>query len=286
MRQLKISQKITNRDSIALEKYFKEVSKQETINIDQEAMLAKRIKMGDMAALDKLVTGNLRFVISVAKQYEGFGMSLEDLISEGNIGLIKAANRFDDSRGYKFISYAVFWIRQCMLKALNEHARIVRLPSNQVAQIQKIQAEFAKLEQMYGFEPSEDAIADALSIPALEVRLAMNNQQRHLSLDEPLGEDEDSSAYGLIANHNAASPDDEMMIASLKEELGECLEKLSMREAEIIRMSYGLEGYTPMFIDDIANAMELGRERVRQLKIQALNKMRRMGATKSLRYYL
>lgn len=286
MRQLRIAQKFTNRDSIALDKYFKEVSKAEKVDADTEALLAKRIRMGDMEALDQLVKANLRFVISVSKQYEGYGMSLEDIISEGNIGLIKAARRFDDTRGYKFISYAVFWIRQCILKALNEHARIVRLPANQVTQIQKIQAEFARLEQEYGFEPSADAVSDSLDIAPQEVLMAMRNNQKHVSLDAQIGEDEDGSLLNLMVDSNSPAPDQEITQASLSMELNSCLDRLNAREAEVLRMHFGLDGCSPMMLNDIAGTMGLGRERVRQLKVQGLRKLQKMRVSNRLKAYL
>ena len=286
MRQLKIAQKFTTRDSIALEKYFKEISKSKSITTEEEVLLAKRIKSGDIDALEKLVAANLKFVISVSKQYEGYGMPLEDLISEGNIGLIKAARRFDETKGYKFISYAVFWIRQCLLKALNEHSRIVRLPANQVAQIQKIQAEFTRLEQEYGFEPTADAVSESLNVAPEDVTQALSYNQKHVSLDAPFGEDNENSLLNTISNSNAESPDDDFLKQSLAEELQNCLGRLNAREADVLRKHFGLQGYTPMMLEDIAGSMGLGRERVRQLKVQALAKLQRMRVSKRLQTYL
>lgn len=277
MRQLKINQRFTTRDSVALEKYFKEVSKEAAITAEEETMLAKRIRMGDMQALDTLVKANLRFVISVAKQYEGFGMNLEDLISEGNIGLMKAARRFDESRGYKFISYAVFWIRQCILKSLNENARIIRMPSNQLAQMQKIHGTFSKLEQMFGREPSAEELALELDLSPAEVNKVLMQSQAPVSIDRPIGSnDDDVTLLERIRNEAEQSPDEELMRASISQDLTRCLDRLNAREAEVIKLHFGLDGRLPMKFEEIADAMGLGKERVRQLKVQGIRKLQKL----------
>ncbi len=277
MRQLKINQRFTTRDSLALEKYFREISKEAAITAEEETMLAKRIRMGDMQALDALVRANLRFVISVAKQYEGFGMNLEDLISEGNIGLMKAARRFDESRGYKFISYAVFWIRQCILKSLNENARIIRVPSNQLAQMQKLHSTFSRLEQVFGREPSAEELALELDLTPAEVNKVLMQSQAPVSIDRPIGQSEDDvTLLERIRNEAEEAPDEDLMRSSLSQELGRCLDRLNVREAEVIRLHFGLDGRTPMKFEEIAEAMGLGKERVRQLKVQGIRKLQKL----------
>jgi RNA polymerase primary sigma factor len=277
MRQLRINQRFTTRDSLALEKYFKEVAKQSAISSDEEGMLAKRIRMGDIQSLDTLVRANLRFVISVAKQYEGFGMHLEDLISEGNIGLMKAARRFDESKGYKFISYAVFWIRQCILKSLNENARIIRMPSNQLAQIQKMHSTFSRLEQMFGREPSAEELALELDLTPAEVNKVLFQSQGSVSIDRPIGGNEDDvSLLDRLKNEAEEAPDNCLMQESVSLELARCLDRLNVREATVIKMHFGLDGQTPMKFEEIAESMGLGKERVRQLKVQGVRKLQNL----------
>jgi RNA polymerase primary sigma factor len=277
MRQLRINQRFTTRDSLALEKYFKEVAKQTAISADEEGMLAKRIRMGDIQSLETLVSANLRFVISVAKQYEGFGMHLEDLISEGNIGLMKAARRFDESRGYKFISYAVFWIRQCILKSLNENARIIRMPSNQLAQMQKLHSTFSRLEQTFGREPSAEELALELDLTPAEVNKVLFQSQGSVSIDSPIGSNEDAvSLLDRIKSEVEAEPDNYLMQESISQELSRCLERLNAREALVIRMHFGLDGQTPMKFEEIAESIGLGKERVRQLKVQGIKKLQKL----------
>ncbi len=276
MRQLKINQRFTTRDSLALEKYFKEVSKESAITAEEETMLAKRIRMGDMQALDSLVRANLRFVISVAKQYEGFGMNLEDLISEGNIGLMKAARRFDESKGYKFISYAVFWIRQCILKSLNENARIIRMPSNQLAQMQKLHSTFSRLEQTFGREPSAEELALELDLTPAEVNKVLMQSQSPLSIDRPIGSNEDDVTLLERIKNEAEAPDEELMKDSVSQELTRCLDRLNVREAEVIRLHFGLDGRMPLKFEEIADTMGLGKERVRQLKVQGIRKLQKL----------
>lgn len=276
MRQLRITQRITSRDSIALEKYFKEISKTTTITAEEEIILAKRIRQGDMAALDKMIKANLRFVISVAKQYEGYGIDLEDLISEGNIGLMKAARRFDESRGYKFISYAVFWIRQSILKCLNEYSRIIRLPANQVAQVQKIHQAFTKLEQEFGREPSAEELGKELELLPSEINQLLVSSQNPLSMDKPTHSDEDRTLLEKIEHNDSPAPDENLMQESLSKELLNCLGRLNAREAEVLRLHYGLDGSAPMKFTEIAEAIGLGKERVRQIKVQAIRRLQTM----------
>jgi RNA polymerase primary sigma factor len=241
-------------------------------------MLAKRIRMGDMQALDTLVRANLRFVISVAKQYEGFGMHLEDLISEGNIGLMKAARRFDESKGYKFISYAVFWIRQCILKSLNENARIIRMPSNQLAQMQKLHSTFGRLEQLFGREPSAEELALELDLTPAEVNKVMlqSQSQSHVSIDRPIGSNEDDVTLLERIKNEAEAPDEELMKDSVSQELTRCLDRLNAREAEVLRLHFGLDGRMPLKFEEIAETMGLGKERVRQLKVQGIRKLQKL----------
>lgn len=282
MRQLKITSRITNRNSIALEKYFTELSKESTLTAEEELTLAKRIRQGDIAAYDKLIKANLRFVVSVAKQYEGYGMPLEDLISEGNIGLMKAAKRFDETRGYKFISYAVFWIRQTILKSLNEYSRIIRLPGNQHAQVQKVHAAFVKLEQQFGREPSIDEVGAELDLAPDEVNLTLMFSQRPVSTDRPVNEEDQFTLLDKLANENSELPEQGMMDESVLQDLYRCLDKLSEREAKIVQLHYGLDGQTPLFFSEIAEIMGLGKERVRQLNAQAISKLRSLQKRKKI----
>ena len=283
MRQLRISQRITSRDSIALEQYFKDISKEHVITAEEEIVLAQRIKQGDVRALDKLIKANLRFVVSVSKQYEGYGIDLEDLISEGNIGLMKAARRFDASRGYKFISYAVFWIRQSILKSLNENARIIRLPSNQLAQVQKLHKVFTKLEQEFGREPSIEELCEEMELQPSEIDQLLMNSQLPLSIDKPIGEGEDGfTLEEKLKDKNVDDPDSKLMHESLSQELMRCLDKLNAREATVVRMHYGLDGGAPMKFNEIADSIGLGKERVRQIKVQAIRKLQSMNRRRNI----
>ncbi len=278
MKQLHFANKFTTRDSLALEKYFNELSKQQMISADEEAELTRRYREGDIKALDKLVLANLRFVVSVAKQYEGLGMGFEDLISEGNIGLMKAAKRFDETKGYKFISYAVYWIRQTILKALNENARLIRLPYNQLASITKLQAAMSKLEQKYGGTPPDDRISEITGMDAKEIHNVLTIANKPAALDSPMSDEHGSAAFSdMLADKTLSSPDDNLLGDSGKLELERFINKLSDREATIIKLNFGLEGNDSCELKEIADRMNLGRERVRQIKVKALRKLRAMG---------
>lgn len=282
MRQLKITQKITNRGSLALEKYFKEVSKEHTITAEEEILLTKKIRQGHMESLDLLIKANLRFVISVAKQYEGYGIDLEDLISEGNIGLMKAARRFDETRGYKFISYAVFWIRQCILKSLNENARIIRMPANQLAQVQKIHKTFIRMEQEFGREPSVEELGQELQMDPQEINQLLMTSQNPLSTDRPVNEDDDYTLLDKLGTKETPAPDESLMHESLSAELRHCLSKLNAREATVLSLHYGLDGSAPMKFHEIADHVGLGKERVRQIKVNAIRKLQALQRKKRL----
>lgn len=287
MRQLKISKQVTNRDTVSVEKYLQEISREELITAEEEVELARRIKMGDQDALDKLVRANLRFVISVAKQYQNQGLTLPDLINEGNLGLIKAAQRFDETRGFKFISYAVWWIRQSILQAIAEQARIVRLPLNKIGSLNKIMRTFQELEQQFEREPTPAEVAEILDIPEAEVVSIMKNYGKHVSIDAPVSNDEDSSTLlDLLPNHQDLDPAKEMHMESLRHDLNNLLSELSHREAEILRMFYGLNGYTPHSLEEIAMKFDLTRERVRQIKEKALRRIKYHAKCKKLRMYL
>ncbi|GIW67997.1 MAG: RNA polymerase sigma factor RpoD [Candidatus Parcubacteria bacterium] len=287
MRQLKISKQVTNRDTVSVEKYLQEISREELITAEEEVELARRIKMGDQEALDKLVRANLRFVISVAKQYQNQGLTLPDLINEGNLGLIKAAQRFDETRGFKFISYAVWWIRQSILQAIAEQARIVRLPLNKIGSLNKIMRTFQELEQQFEREPTPAEVAEILDIPEAEVVSIMKNYGKHVSIDAPVSNDEDSSTLlDLLPNHQDLDPAKEMHMESLRHDLNNLLSELSHREAEILRMFYGLNGYTPHSLEEIAMKFDLTRERVRQIKEKALRRIKYHAKCKKLRMYL
>lgn len=276
MRKLTITTKFTNRDSIALEKYLNELSKEPLIDRDQEELLVKRISEGDMIAMEKLVKANLRFVVSVAKQYEGFGLKLEDLISEGNIGLMKAAKRFDGTRGIKFISYAVFWIRQSIMKSINENARIIRLPHNQLTQINKINKAITKIEHETQLKADSEAIAKEVGLSSDDVTKTMMYSAKTLSADSPVGEEESATFIDLIKNENSEVPDEKAMEDSREQEIQMLLGSLSPREIKILTLSYGLGGKDAMDLKDIADEIGVGRERVRQLKVRSLAKLRRV----------
>ena len=288
MRQLKIATQITNRDSQAVEKYLQEISKISMINPEEETTLAQRIKMGDQRALDKLVQANLRFVVSVAKQYQHQGLSLSDLINEGNLGLIKAAQRFDETKGFKFISYAVWWIRQAILQAVAEQSRIVRLPLNKIGSITKISKAYTKLEQNYQREPMAEEIAELLNLHDEIVKEALLTMSFHLSLDAPLGdnENEEYTFYDLLANQEQLIPDGFLINQSLKIEISRVLEMLPERESVILRYYFGLMGDFPLSVYEISNVLGITRERVRQLKDKAIQKLKETDANQLLRNYL
>ncbi len=286
MRQLKISKQLTNREITSLDKYLQEIGRLEMITPEEEVVLAQKIKQGDQAALDKLTKANLRFVVSVAKQYQNQGMSLPDLINEGNVGLIKAAQRFDETRGFKFISYAVWWIRQSILQALAEQSRIVRLPLNKIGSMNKINKAFAKLEQEYERTPNYEEVAATLDIPDNEVRESMRHSGKHLSMDAPLANDEDNTMYDFMRSDEDTTPESELMYESLKTEINRAVSTLTPKEADIIRMFFGLDGYTPMTLDEIGEKFDLTRERVRQIKEKAIKRLKQTSRSSILKSYL
>lgn len=286
MRQLKISKQVTNRDTPSLDKYLHEIGKVELISADEEVELARRIKGGDQTALTKLVNANLRFVVSVSKQYQNQGLSLPDLINEGNLGLIKAAQRFDETRGFKFISYAVWWIRQSILQALAEQARIVRLPLNKIGSINKINKTFSRLEQEFEREPTADEIAIALDMVPKEVKEYLKSSGKHVSMDAPLAPDEDSDMYDVFVTDEISLPDKQLINESLKKEIDRILTTLSPREADIIRMYYGLSGKHPHTLEEIGEQFDLTRERVRQIKEKAIRRLKHTSKSKLLKKYL
>ena len=286
MRQLKISKQITNREQHSLDKYLSEISKLDMISVDQEVELAKRIREGDQIALQKLATANLRFVVSVAKQYQNNGMTLGDLINEGNVGLIRAASRFDETRGFKFISYAVWWIRQAIMQALAEQSRTVRLPLNRVASLNKIARATASFEQKFEREPSAEEIASALEMSVAEVEDNKQLSGRSISVDAPLLQGEDGSLLDLLADKNQDTPDQHLIINSLKQEISRSLESLTVRESEVLISYYGMKGTAPLTLEEIADKFSLTRERVRQIKEKATRKLRSSSRSKSLIAYL
>jgi len=288
MRQLKIATQITNRDSQAVERYLQEISKISMINPERETTLAQRIKMGDQRALDKLVQANLRFVVSVAKQYQHQGLSLSDLINEGNLGLIKAAERFDETRGFKFISYAVWWIRQSILQALAEQARIVRLPLNKIGNINKINRAFSELEQKFERPPSAEELAEFLNCSTDEVKQSLAQNGRHVSMDAPLVEGDESSSnmYDVLSGEGMPSPETNLTMESLRSDIKRSLLTLTPRESEVICMFYGLDGRPPMSLEEIGDRFDLTRERVRQIKEKAIRRLKHTSKNKILKSYL
>lgn len=288
MRQLKISKQVTNRETISLDKYLHDISKVGLVTADEEIELAIRIREGDKAALEKLTKANLRFVVSVAKQYQNQGLTLPDLINEGNIGLIKAAQRFDETRGFKFISYAVWWIRQSIMQAIAEQARIVRLPLNKIGGISKINRTFSELEQLYEREPTSDEVADLLDITSAEVNDSIKISGRHFSMDAPLSSDEDSNSMMDIMEDDEIlfNPDNDLMNESLRNEIERSLSTLSYREAEVLRMYYGINCKAPLTLEEIGEEFELTRERVRQIKEKAIKRLKHTSRCKLLKPYL
>jgi RNA polymerase primary sigma factor len=287
MRQLKITKSITNRESQSLEKYLQEIGKVDLITPEEEVKLARLIKQGDQKALDRLTKANLRFVVSVAKQYQNQGLSLPDLINEGNLGLIKAAQRFDETRGFKFISYAVWWIRQSILQALAEQSRIVRLPLNKVGLTNRIQKAYSQLEQEFEREPSADELATLLEIDIEEVSATLGISARHVSVDTPLAEGEDNTLLDVLENPNAVKTDNELdHTESLKVEIERSLKTLTERQKEVICYFFGIGVDHPMSLEDIGEKFSLTRERVRQIKDKAITKLRTVNRCKLLRTYL
>ena len=286
MRQLKITKQVTNRETASLDKYLQEIGKVDLITADEEVELAQRIKAGDQIALEKLTKANLRFVVSVAKQYQNQGLTLPDLINEGNLGLIKAAQRFDETRGFKFISYAVWWIRQSILQALAEQSRIVRLPLNKIGSINKINKTYAFLEQSHERPPSAEEIAKELDMTINDVKESMKNSGRHVSMDAPLVEGEDSNLYDVLRSGESPNPDKELLHESLRTEIERALETLTPREADVIRLYFGLGNQHPMTLEEIGETFDLTRERVRQIKEKAIRRLKHTPRSKILKTYL
>ncbi|MCB0489410.1 MAG: sigma-70 family RNA polymerase sigma factor [Cyclobacteriaceae bacterium] len=287
MRQLKITKQITNRETQSLDKYLSEIARIDLITADQEVKLAKRIKEGDRVALEKLVNANLRFVVSVAKQYQNHGLTLSDLINEGNLGLIKAATRFDETRGFKFISYAVWWIRQSILQALAEQSRIVRLPLNRVGSLNKINNAFSELEQRHQREPTEEELAEVMEMSTDEIRTNLAFRARKVSVDAPFAQgDGDGTLLDIMEDETAEVPDSDLMRNSLRTEVQRALSTLSERESQVISLYYGLSGGHAITLEEIADQFDLTRERVRQIKEKATRKLRQSSRSKELKAYL
>ncbi len=286
MRQLTISKQVTNRESQSLDKYLQEIGKLDLISADMEVELARKIRAGDPIALEKLTKANLRFVVSVAKQYQNHGLSLNDLINEGNVGLIKAGQRFDETRGFKFISYAVWWIRQSIIQALAEKTRVVRLPLNRVSSFNKIYKTQAVLEQRLEREPSDSELADALDINEEEVTLNLSLVGRHYSIDAPVRQSEDLTLLDVLQNDSSMAPDGVLNLHSLQTEIERVLATLSGREADIITLFYGLKGKAAMGLEEIGIQFSITQERVRQIKEKAINQLRRRTKGNALRSYL
>ena len=286
MRQLKISKQITNRESQSLDKYLQEIGRVDLLTADEEVELAQRIKNGDALALEKLTKANLRFVVSVAKQYQNQGLSLGDLINEGNLGLIKAAQRFDETRGFKFISYAVWWIRQSILQALAEQSRIVRLPLNRVGSLNKISKTFSELEQQYEREPSPEELADVLQIATSDVVDTMKISGRHISVDAPFAQGEENSLLDVLENAAEDTPDQTLLTDSLRKEVKRALSTLTQRESDVISLYFGLNEEHSMTLEEIGEKFGLTRERVRQIKEKAIRRLRHTSRSKALKPYL
>ncbi|MBW4891744.1 RNA polymerase sigma factor RpoD/SigA [Mucilaginibacter sp. HMF5004] len=285
MRQLKISQSITNRESQSLDKYLTEIGKVDLITADEEVILAQKIREGDQAALERLTKTNLRFVVSVAKQYQNQGLTLGDLINEGNLGLIKAAKRFDETKGFKFISYAVWWIRQSILSAVAEQSRIVRLPLNQIGSLNKIRQAFSKLEQQYEREPSQAELADILETTEDKISDSLSNSGRHVSMDAPFVQGEENTLLDVLQN-NEPGTDDFLMDESLSQEIMRSLVTLAEREREVIVLFFGLGNNYPLSLEEIGEKYNLTRERVRQIKDKALQRLRHTSRSNLLQSYL
>ena len=285
MKQLKITKSITNRDSASLDKYLQEIGKYELISVDEEVELARRIKQGDKEAIEKLTRANLRFVVSVAKQYQNQGLSLSDLINEGNLGLIKAAEKFDETRGFKFISYAVWWIRQSIMQAINEQSRIVRLPLNQVSNITKYKKVIADFEQKFHRKPTDEELAEILDLTNEKIKNTLISTGHQVSFDAPFADGEDNTLLDVMENKNSPKADENLMRESLKIEIERALATLSPREREIIRYSFGL-GVEQLSLEEIGEMYNLTRERVRQIREKAIKKLRNTSRSKILRSYL
>ena len=286
MRQLKITKQVTNRETASLDKYLQEIGKVDLITAEEEVELAQKIKAGDQIALEKLAKANLRFVVSVAKQYQNQGLTLPDLINEGNLGLMKAAQRFDETRGFKFISYAVWWIRQSILQALAEQSRIVRLPLNKIGSINKINKTYAFLEQAHERAPSAEEIAKELDMTVNDVKESLKNSGRHVSMDAPLVEGEDSNLYDVLNSGESPNPDKTLLHESLRTEIERALETLTPREADVVRLYFGLGNQHSMTLEEIGETFDLTRERVRQIKEKAIRRLKHTSRSKILKTYL
>jgi RNA polymerase primary sigma factor len=288
MRQLKISQKVTNRDTPGLDKYLHDISRVDMITPDEEVDLAKKIQQGDMEALEKLTKANLRFVVSVAKQYQNRGLSLQDLINEGNLGLLKAGKRFDPSKGFKFISYAVWWIRQTIHQALAENSRLVRLPVNKINTMHKITQATSRLEQEYGREPTAEEVGEITKMTEEDVKMSIQNYARTISMDAPLGgEDDDGNMYDVTEDKTAVSPENELLKESLKTEVTRTLSTIPPREADVLKFYFGLGNIQqPLLIEEIARRLDISPERVRQIKDKAIRRLRHNSRSKILKTYL
>ena len=288
MRQLKITKQVTNRETASLDKYLQEIGRVDLITAEEEVELARRIKQGDQVALEKMTKANLRFVVSVSKQYQNQGLSLPDFINEGNLGLIKAAQRFDETRGFKFISYAVWWIRQSILQALAEQSRIVRLPLNKIGSINKINKAFARLEQEFERPPTPAELAEVLDMTLDEVKQSLKNAGRHVSMDAPLkdGDDSSSTMYDVLQTNDTPSPDTVLITESLRKEIERSLQTLTSREADVVRLYFGLGGEHPLTLEEIGERFDLTRERVRQIKEKAIRRLKHTSRSRILKSYL
>ncbi|MDD2549632.1 MAG: RNA polymerase sigma factor RpoD/SigA [Bacteroidales bacterium] len=286
MRQLKIIKQVTNRETVSLDKYLHEIGKVDLLTAEEEVNLARRIREGDKEALNHLVKANLRFVVSVSKQYQNQGLSLPDLINEGNLGLIKAAQRFDETRGFKFISYAVWWIRQAILQALAEQSRIVKLPLNKIGSINKVNRAFTKLEQKFEREPSIEELAEVLELAPKDIKEALKSSSKHISMDAPISPDEEGSMYDILLINETPAPDRGLLNDSLRKEIERALATLTPREASIIRLYFGLNGKHQHTLEEIGEELDLTRERVRQIKEKAIKKLKQITRSKVLKSYL
>lgn len=286
MRQLKITKQITNRETQSLDKYLQEIGRVDLITADEEVILTKRIREGDQIALEKMVKANLRFVVSVAKQYQNLGLSLGDLINEGNIGLVKAAMRFDETRGFKFISYAVWWIRQAIMQAVAEQSRVVRIPLNQVGSLNKLNKTFSLLEQKFQRDPSDEEIAEVLEIAPEEVRNTARMGSRQLSINAPFVNGEENSLVDVLEDESEGTPDSSLISNSLRHDVQRSLSTLTQRESDVISLYYGLNDRTAMTLEEIGELFNLTRERVRQIKEKGIKRLRQTGRSQVLKHYL
>jgi len=286
MRQLKIAKQVTNRETASLDKYLQEIGKVNLISPEEEVVLAQRIRQGDQTALDKLTNANLRFVVSVAKQYQNQGLSLPDLINEGNVGLIKAAQRFDETKGFKFISYAVWWIRQSILQAIAEQARIVRLPLNKIGTLNRINKAYSIFEQKYQREPNPDEIAEILNVSITEIKDSLKNSGKHVSMDAPLVPDEETTLSDMLQSEQIHDPETGLLLDSLQCEIERSIMTLTTREADILRYFFGLGGNQILTLDEIAHKFDLTRERVRQIKEKSIRRLKQSLRSKNLKSYL